>query len=90
MTNNNTMELNIFTDPGHGWCAIERDVLRDLGILDHVSNYSYQRGTIVYLEEDCDLSLLVRALQAKGVTPAFTEKHTDYDSPIRQYSAFSA
>ena len=41
-----------YTDPGHGWFAVKRAELAQLGILGQVSHYSYQRGRTVYLEED--------------------------------------
>lgn len=58
------------TDPGHGWLAVPFKALRDSGVAEQVSSYSYvgsaRRGYVGYalLEEDCDAGLY---LQAKGV-----------------------
>lgn len=82
------MKITVYTDPGHGWGAVKRTVLADLGIADKVSAYSYQRGQSVYLEEDCDLSLLIGALRDRGITPVFAERHTDRRSPIRSYDYY--
>ena len=44
------LTLTFYSDPGHGWLEVDRDVLVDLGIADEVSSYSYQRGDKVFLE----------------------------------------
>jgi hypothetical protein len=78
-----------YTDPGHGWFAVKRTELADLGLLDKVSTYSYQRGQTVYLEEDCDASLYFAAYRAAhGTHPAYVEKNTNKHSPIRSYDTF--
>jgi hypothetical protein len=82
------MKLNVYNDPGHGWVAIKRDVLIKLGIEHKVSYYSYQRGQTVYLEEDCDASLLISAARDAGITFGFVHKHTNKRSPIRSYAQF--
>jgi hypothetical protein len=82
------MKLNVYNDPGHGWVAIKRDVLIKLGIEHKVSYYSYQRGQTVYLEEDCDASLLIGAARDAGITFGFVNKYTDKRSPIRSYAQF--
>ena len=77
-----------YTDPGHGWCAVKRTRLIDLGIECQISPYSYQRGQTVYLEEDCDASVYFAALRAKGIDPAYIEKHMGRRHPIRSYESF--
>lgn len=82
------MKIHVYNDPGHGWGAVKRHALQSLGIADKVSHYSYQRGQTVYLEEDCDLSLLLGALRQRGITPEFIEHHTNRRSPIRSYDHY--
>jgi hypothetical protein len=60
------MKHTFYSDPGHGWLAVPRQELIDLGILHKITDYSYQRGATVYLEEDCDMSTYVGAIQATG------------------------
>jgi hypothetical protein len=79
------------TDPGHGWLQVKRQELADLGILDKISHYSYQKGDDVYLEEDCDYSRFImrmkelgRQVEVKDLKPAV------YDSPVRSYASFSS
>ena len=57
------------TDPGHGWLAVPFKALRDSGVAEQVSSYSYvgsaRRGYVGYalLEEDCDAALVVLAFR---------------------------
>lgn len=44
-------------DPGHGWLEVSRETLKDLGIYDKISSFSYENNNRVYLEEDCDVTL---------------------------------
>lgn len=81
------MKIHVYTDSGHGWGAVKRTLLESLGIADKVSHYSYQRGQTVYLEEDCDLSLLVAEFKARGIQPQWVEHYTDR-SPIRSYDRY--
>ena len=52
VNNMRQLNLNYFTDPGHGWVSVKIDVLKTLGIADQISHYSYMRGSSAYLEED--------------------------------------
>jgi hypothetical protein len=78
-----------YQDPGHGWFAVKRAELIELGILDKVSGYSYIKGATVYLEEDCDASLFFKAYEMKmGRKPEYVQKHTNNSHPIRSYPYF--
>jgi hypothetical protein len=79
----------VYADPGHAWCKVHFKKLFDLGIHNKISHYSYMRGLYAYLEEDCDLSLLIHTIQSKGDTVAFNEKHTNKVSKIRGYSRYN-
>ena len=84
------IEINYFTDPGHGWAACKIKTLHALGIADQISFYSYTRGKTAYLEEDCDFSVLLNALTRAGIEYRITEKHTDRRHPIRSYDKYTA
>ena len=84
------LKLNYFTDPGHGWVSVKLQTLKDLGIADKVSTYSYMRGSSAYLEEDCDLGLLFATCDAIGLKIDLNTKHTNKRSPIRSYAAYRA
>lgn len=83
-----TLNLNYFTDPGHGWVSVKRQTLVDLGIDNQISTYSYMRGSSAYLEEDCDLGLLYKVCDIKGIDIKLTAKHTNKRSPIRSYAVY--
>lgn len=48
-------------DPGHGWLAVPVSELVELKLVDSISRYSYLKGTIAYLEEDCDAMKFIHA-----------------------------
>jgi hypothetical protein len=77
------------TDAGHGWLAVKRQELIDLGIADKVTGYSYQRGGTVYLEEDCDAGLFIAARKARGLATSMREGKWHEYSPIRSYQRYS-
>lgn len=82
------LKLNYFTDPGHGWVSVKLQTLVDLGIADKISTYSYIRGNSAYLEEDCDLGLLFKECDSRGLKIDLTPKHTNNRSPIRSYATY--
>jgi len=83
-----TFTCIVYSDPSHAWAKVKRQVLVNLGIDKEVSRYSYQDKDNVYLEEDCDLSLLYQRLLKDDVRMKFVEKHTDKDSRIRSYEHY--
>lgn len=83
-----TLKLKFQCDPAHGWLSVKRQLLVDLGILNKVSQYSYQRGKSVYLEEDCDASILLAELRARNIPFELSESHIDKRHPIRSYERF--
>tara|TARA_R110000868_G_C10712605_1_gene750083 strand:+ start:455 stop:718 length:264 start_codon:yes stop_codon:yes gene_type:complete len=79
----------VYSDPGHAWGRVKRETLFTLGVAHKVSHYSYQKGKYVYLEEDCDLSMVCKALDNVGVSIVFVEKHTNNKSSIRRHESFA-
>lgn len=77
------MEYTFHSDAGHGWLEVRKRELEDLGLADKVSSYSYVRGDKVYLEEDCDASLFINALDGKGVKPTIIFAAQETESFIR-------
>lgn len=84
------MRLDFYEDPGHGWLAVPLALLDRLDLLDKVSSYSYMRGQLAHLEEDCDYSLFAAAMRDAGLSFSLRERHTDNQSRIRSYEPFSA
>jgi hypothetical protein len=85
-----TFTVIVYSDAGHAWGKVKREVLRNLGIDHQVSSYSYQRNDYVYLEEDCDLYLLQKAMDEDNVRLKYIERRTDGRSKIRSYDRYTA
>lgn len=82
--------FGFYTDPGHGWMRVPREVIDQLGIAPQISRYSYQRANWVYLEEDVDMPLVIRELRDRGVSVGLTQYHANGWSKIRRYERFNA
>lgn len=81
--------IQYYTDPGHGWGKVKKSLLVELGIENKISGYSYVRGDYVYLEEDCDLSVLCSALADRGIPVKFVEHAARIkSSKIRSYQRY--
>ena len=80
--------LRVYSDPGHGWVKVHRNLANDLGILGDISSCSYEKGDYVYLEEDRDMALLINAFTNKGIEFKFNEYHTNKTSRIRNFKPF--
>ena len=79
------------SDSGHGWLGVKRADVNALGIAADVSSCSYQRGETVYLEEDRDALLFIRAYEtAVGRRPIIREGASPDRSPIRSYASYVA
>ena len=77
-----------FSDPGHGWLKVSRNELKELGIADKISVYSYEYGDSVYLEEDCDATTFLTIKKNLGHTFKIVEKNSDNDSRIRKFDSY--
>jgi hypothetical protein len=83
--------FKFYSDPGHGWLAVKRKLIEELGIATLITSHSYARGATVYLEEDCDVGTFVEAYKAEyGERPATVTKWTNKTSPIRSYARYRA
>jgi hypothetical protein len=82
-------EVFVYTqDPGHGWVAVPKVMLTELGIADKISSCSYMRGDVVYLEEDQDVTTWGRAFEERyGHRPVLREKFVE-STRIRQYAFY--
>ena len=76
-------------DSGHGWVRVPRQEIERLGIEKDISTFSYQKGRNVFLEEDCDMQILVDARFAEGKITNFAE-YTNKSrlSRIRKYESY--
>jgi hypothetical protein len=83
------LRLEYYADPAHGWSKTRREALAKFGVADKVSTCSYERGEYVYLEEDCDGPVLIRAAEAAGAAVRIVEhKPAKGDSHIRNMDRY--
>jgi len=81
------MKYKFIEDPGHGWLEVERLEIERLCLEDQISRYSYVRGAKVYLEEDCDADVFIRAKTARGETVETVSVYQE-NTPIRNYESW--
>lgn len=83
-------QFKYYSDAGHGWVAVKRDLLINLGIESEVSAYSYQSktGGTVYLEEDRDLNLFLKAMPEIDVNKDLKDFDHGDKSYIRNLPSF--
>lgn len=79
------LKVNFFNDPGHGWGRVKKSVLRELGIADRISHYSYENGDSVYLEEDCDFPLFFATAKQCGYEVEVIDRWCDGYSRVRSF-----
>lgn len=83
--------FKVYNDTQHGWIAVKRILLKNLGIFNKITPFSYQRGQTVYLEEDLDAATFIKAYEVQfGKKPEFEYHNSNYSSPIRRYDHFRA
>jgi len=83
------MNFRFISDPGHGWVEVPMQLIELLGIKSKISAYSYRKGTMAYLEEDCDAFEFVQACKAQGIDVKFDNVYQE-QTPIRHYQRFVA
>ena len=86
--NQKTKKYHVYSDSGHGWVKVKFSEILKLGIQDKITSFSYTRGGYIYLEEDCDLSVFVEALEKINIKPYWIGHYTDKSSKIRSYSRY--
>ena len=80
------MRFTLYYDAGHGWLAVTEALAATVGLTEgDFTHYSYRQGDTLYLEEDLDASVFIRAWEAaRGEMLIHAIDHGDY-SPIRNY-----
>lgn len=82
------MKLTFHSDSGHGWLAVPVQLLKELGIQDQITVYSYLYKGVVYLEEDLDAGTFLDAAKAAGIEIEIGPGLYAYHTPIRNYPAY--
>ncbi len=82
----------LHVDPGHAWLQVPVKLLKELGFIGKITQYSYvdNTNTFAYLEEDCDYGTFVEAYGVgKYQSEPTVEFLYDNDAPIRRMKRFS-
>ena len=82
------MKLTFYHDGGHGWVRVTNKQIKKFGFASEISSCSYMTQNHTFLEEDGDAGLLIKHLEAKGISYEFKNVYSDYSS-IRSYRTFS-
>jgi hypothetical protein len=82
--------FHFYNDPGHGWMKTTRETLIKYGVMDKISQYSYQKGPFVWLEEDCDAPTLIKAVEANGAEVKLFDHYCNSESHIRKLYPFTS
>lgn len=77
-----------YSDPGHGWLKVSIADLYMLGIESKISHYSYINNYNVFLEEDCDLTIFINAMESKNIDFKINEHSCNNSSKIRNYAGY--
>lgn len=81
--------LNFHSDASHGWLAVKLTLVRELGLANKISQYSYMQGKTAYLEEDGDAVEFIKAfIDRFGFEPKIKDLDPKDYSPIRSFKRF--
>lgn len=86
--NEDCLSFDFVNDPGHGWLKVPFDLIKKFELQMFISNFSYQNGNDVYLEEDCDAGLFLKALSENNIEYAINDIHTDEPSEVRNMNYY--
>lgn len=78
--------LTHHSDPSHGWIEVSYALVAQLGIRERITSYSYysQAKQVFYLEEDCDATTLIKAMEAQGIEYKIESKDYNHNAPMRR------
>jgi hypothetical protein len=82
------MIINFYSDSGHGWGEIPVSLIEELRLSDKISNYSYRKMDNAYLEEDCDLPMVLKKLKDRDITFSFNEMPSNGNCWVRSLKRF--
>jgi hypothetical protein len=82
------LNLTYFADPGHSWLRVPIRLVKELGLYQKISSYSYREGSWAYLEEDCDAPMMIMALETSGMKFEVSESFSNEYSFVRGLERF--
>ena len=95
----NKMKYAFYADPSHGWLKVSIEEIKQLGIIEEITGYSYVSpdGKYAYLEEDQDTQTFIAAILSanwfenmEAIRRCTKEFHSNSSSFIRNLDSFDA
>ena len=83
-----SITVDFYCDASHGWIKISIGKLKELGIIEQISKYSYINNNNAFLEEDRDAGILLRKLDEIGISYK-SRHHYSNRSRIRNFNSFN-
>lgn len=82
--------FEFYSDPGHGWLKVDKKDVLNLSIQDKISTCSYKNGRSIFLEEDGDAGVFLKAYKnTYGFDPKINYHSTNRSSRIRKYPSYT-
>jgi hypothetical protein len=83
-------QFDYIQDAGHGWVKVPLALIRELGITEKITHFSYYNNGQVYLEEDNDTCTFMNAYHARfGFDPKLRDRIArERRSRVRGYDPF--
>jgi hypothetical protein len=77
-------------DSGHGWLAVPIQELRDLGIAERITSWSYINKETAFLEEDLDLGTFLEMRSKVNLNVQLIDRYVDGLCDIRNYPSYDS
>ena len=83
-------QFDYIQDAGHGWVKVPLALIRELGITEKITHFSYYNNGQVYLEEDNDTCTFMNAYHARfGFDPKLRDRVArERRSRVRGYEPY--
>ena len=82
--------FHMVSDASHGWLKVPMEELVRLKIADNITQSSYTKGSIAFLEQDADLATFTSAREAAGNPFRVVNITRNSCHKIRSYNAYYA
>lgn len=83
-----TKTFTFLQDPAHGWLLVSHADLQSVGLSPaDFSCCSYVNRELYALEEDCDMPVFIRRLEARAIAYQLVEQHTNHDAYVRRWQS---
>jgi len=85
---NNKTWFTQYEDPGHSWLEVPYSLLKELGIEKKITTYSFRKGNLCYLEEDCDWSTFHDAMKVVGREYSVIREYSEEEPPCCSFNGY--